>query len=176
MDTVMNLAQLAAGDDPQTVESNFDTAAYNFWARFGVAMCMFLSNAGCAYGTMKSGIGIASLSVTRPQMAFKAIIPVVMAGILSIYGLIISLICTTNIKTSYDNQYTCWMYLGAGLTTGLSNLASGYTIGIVGEQGTVMYGVNDKIYLGLILVLIFAEVLGLYGMIGGILIALSGGS
>ena len=39
-----------------------------------------------AYGTAKSGVGIASMGVMRPDMIMKSIIPVVMAGVLGIYG------------------------------------------------------------------------------------------
>ena len=44
---------------------------------------------GAAYGTAKSGVGIASMGVMRPELVMKSIVPVVMAGVLGIYGLII---------------------------------------------------------------------------------------
>lgn len=47
---------------------------------------------GAAYGTAKSGVGIASMGVLKPELIFKSIVPVIMAGILGIYGLIISLL------------------------------------------------------------------------------------
>ena len=43
-------------------------------------------NCSQAYGTAKSGVGIASMGVMRPDMIMKSIIPVVMAGVLGIYG------------------------------------------------------------------------------------------
>ena len=73
-------------------DNSYDPIAYNFWAWGGVAIAMTFSNLGTAYGTAKSGMGIASLSVTRPELAFKSIIPIIMAGILSIYGLIIAVL------------------------------------------------------------------------------------
>ena len=50
---------------------------------------------GAAYGTAKSGVGIASMGVMRPELVMKSIIPVVMAGVLGIYGLIIAVIIST---------------------------------------------------------------------------------
>lgn len=50
---------------------------------------------GAAYGTAKSGVGIASMGVLRPELVMKSIVPVVMAGVLGIYGLIISVIIST---------------------------------------------------------------------------------
>ena len=47
---------------------------------------------GAAYGTAKSGVGIASMGVLKPALIFKSIVPVIMAGILGIYGLIIALL------------------------------------------------------------------------------------
>ena len=47
---------------------------------------------GAAYGTAKSGVGIASMGVLKPELIFKSIVPVIMAGILGIYGLIIALL------------------------------------------------------------------------------------
>ena len=35
---------------------------------------------GAAYGTAKSGTGIAAMAVMRPEAIMKSIIPVVMAG------------------------------------------------------------------------------------------------
>ena len=61
-------------------------------------------------------------------------------------------------------------YLGAGLLCGLSNLVAGYAIGLVGEQGVKYYAINEAIFVAIVLILIFAEVLGLYGMISSIIV------
>ena len=47
---------------------------------------------GAAYGTAKSGVGICSMGVLKPELIMKSIIPVVMAGILGIYGMIVAVI------------------------------------------------------------------------------------
>lgn len=47
---------------------------------------------GAAYGTAKSGIGISTMGVLKPDLIVKSIVPIVMAGILGIYGLIIAVI------------------------------------------------------------------------------------
>lgn len=47
---------------------------------------------GAAYGTAKSGTGIAAMSVMRPELIMKSIIPVVMAGIIAIYGLVVAIL------------------------------------------------------------------------------------
>jgi len=40
-------------------------------------------------------VGIASMGVLRPELVMKSIVPIVMAGVLGIYGLIISVIIST---------------------------------------------------------------------------------
>ena len=128
-----------------TIEGIGDPIAWHFWGWAGAALALTLSNIGSAYGTAKSGMGIASMSVTRPHLAFKAIVPVIMAGILSIYGLIISVLVSQTVKLEEEKSGpgpSC-RALCAGLCCGLSQLAAGYAIGLVGEQGVKCYGLNE---------------------------------
>ena len=152
-----------------------DPTAWNFWGHCGVAMALTLANFGSAYGTAKSGMGIASMSVTRPNLAFKAIVPVIMAGILSIYGLITSILICQNVMTGVEGKAgpaPAAKALAAGLCCGISQMGAGYAIGLVGEHGVKCYGMNENIFMALILILIFSEVLGLYGMIVAIILQL----
>lgn len=52
---------------------------------------------GAAYGTAKSGTGIAAMAVMRPELIMKSIIPVVMAGIIAIYGLVVAVIISQSL-------------------------------------------------------------------------------
>jgi V-type H+-transporting ATPase proteolipid subunit len=52
----------------------------------------YLLDLGASYGTAKSGVGISSMGVLKPELIFKSIVPIIMAGILGIYGLIVSVI------------------------------------------------------------------------------------
>jgi len=47
---------------------------------------------GAAYGTAKSGVGISAMAVMRPELIMKSIVPVVMAGIIAIYGLVVAVL------------------------------------------------------------------------------------
>ena len=58
---------------------------------------------GAAYGTAKSGVGIASMGVLKPQLIFKSIVPIIMAGILGIYGLIVAVILQSKGKNYGSN-------------------------------------------------------------------------
>ena len=66
--------------------------------------------------------------------------------------------------------YNGYKQLGAGLAVGLSCLASGLTIGVCGEAG--VRGIKHRdILIAVILMMIFAEALALYGFIVGIVLA-----
>ena len=62
---------------------------------------------GAAYGTAKSGIGIASMGVLKPDMIMKSIVPIIMAGILGIYGLIVAVILLQKSKQHFHPIPEC---------------------------------------------------------------------
>merc|ERR1711934_893039 len=113
-----------------------------FFAYMGIAAALVFANLGAAYGTAKSGVGIASLAVIDGSKVFRAIIPIVMAGILGIYGVIIAVIANNNIKDFGGDKGGArfpvkdgFKVLGAGLACGLSALAAGLAIGVAGDAG-----------------------------------------
>ncbi|BCS15730.1 H(+)-transporting V0 sector ATPase subunit c [Aspergillus luchuensis] len=70
-----------------------------------------------------------------------------MAGILGIYGLVVSVLIANN----------------------LAQEMALFAIGIVGDAGVRGTAQQSRLYVGMILILIFAEVLGLYGLIVALL-------
>jgi V-type H+-transporting ATPase proteolipid subunit len=109
------------------------------------------------------------MAVIQPQLIMKSIIPVVMAGILGIYGVIIAVIAATKVRSDTVDEQAGYKYLGAGLSCGLSALAAGLAIGVAGDAGVRAYAQTDAIFVGMILILIFAEAIGLYGLIVSII-------
>ena len=100
------------------------------------------------------------------ELIMKSIIPVVMAGIIAIYGVVVSVLIAGELDDSSKySLYKGFVHLGAGLAVGLSGLAAGYAIGIVGDAGVRGTAQQPRLFVGMILILIFAEVLGLYGLI-----------
>lgn len=53
--------------------------------------------------------------------------PVVMAGVLAIYGLLVSVMISGNLKEELS-LYKAFIQLGAGLSTGLTGLAAGFVL------------------------------------------------
>lgn len=135
-----------------------------FFSVMGITAAIVFTTLGAAYGTAKSSLGIASMSIKHPELIMKAIIPVVMAGIIAIYGLVVAVLLAGSLSPLYST-FRAFLNLGAGIAVGLSGLASGFAIGIVGDAGVRAAAMQPKLFVGIVLILIFAEVLGLYGLI-----------
>ncbi|XP_038055755.1 V-type proton ATPase 16 kDa proteolipid subunit-like [Patiria miniata] len=149
-----------------------ETPAYApFFGVMGATAAMVFSAFGAAYGTAKSGTGIAAMSIMRPELIIKSVIPVVMAGIIAIYGLVVAVVIANSLTPSSYTLYRSFLHLGAGLSVGLCGLAAGFAIGIVGDAGVRGTAQQPRLFVGMILILIFAEVLGLYGLIVALLLS-----
>jgi V-type H+-transporting ATPase 16kDa proteolipid subunit len=83
----------------------------------GAALCMILASWGSAWGTWRAGLGVCHMGVDHPAGIIKNVVPIVMAGVLGIYGLIVAVIITQAVSppngalqnmTSYSsyNGYT----------------------------------------------------------------------
>lgn len=90
------------------------------------------------------------MGVFRPDAVMRNMLPVIMAGILGIYGLIASIIMVysstgppfissivypVNAAGTHYTSYSGYGHLAAGLSCGLSCLAAGLSIGIAGDAG-----------------------------------------
>ena len=89
---------LAAGDSPDgafffgfmgitsaLVFASTITFTFHFFNHYPIDL-------GSAYGTAKSGVGICSMGVLKPELILRSVVPVIMAGILGVYGLIVGVI------------------------------------------------------------------------------------
>eukprot|EP00471_Norrisiella_sphaerica_P004648 CAMPEP_0184487390 /NCGR_PEP_ID=MMETSP0113_2-20130426/9988_1 /TAXON_ID=91329 /ORGANISM="Norrisiella sphaerica, Strain BC52" /LENGTH=166 /DNA_ID=CAMNT_0026869685 /DNA_START=50 /DNA_END=550 /DNA_ORIENTATION=+ len=149
------------------------TSSAPFFGFMGVASALVFANLGAAYGTAKSGVGIMSMGVMHHEAVMKNIIPVVMAGVLGIYGLIVAVILIQAVSGDTYSDYNGYAHLASGLACGLSGLAAGMAIGIVGDAGVRANAQQEKLFVGMILILIFAEALGLYGLIVALILSQS---
>ncbi|CAJ1953452.1 unnamed protein product [Cylindrotheca closterium] len=183
----------------------------------GVAAAVCLSNWGSAMGTWKAGQSVIYTGIRHPSSVMKNVIPIVMAGVIGIYGLIVGVIIGQSItKPSNDREnaystYTGLAHLCAGLCCGISGLAAGLCIGIIGDYGVRAVGYRasavtlfptsqteregysnipdsdeaaentidnvsgsddqNKLFIGMLIMLIFSEALALYGMIVALIVS-----
>jgi len=102
-------------------------------------------------GTAKAGVGILNSGISSPELIWRNLIPVVMAGVNGIYGLITSIILIGSIQgPSADglntySLYTGFAHLAAGLCCGLSGMGSGLAIGVAGDQAVMSCGHWDYV-------------------------------
>lgn len=128
----------------------------------GAAAALVFTTIGSAYGCAKSGIAIAGLGQFEPQLVMKSLIPVVMSGIIGVYGLVVGILITGDMSsTDPYSAFNGFLHLGAGLAVGFTGLAAGWVIGIVGDSGMRSFMQEKRIYVSIVLILIFAEVLAL---------------
>ncbi|KAI3360004.1 hypothetical protein L3Q82_014335 [Scortum barcoo] len=116
-----------------------------FFAVMGASAAMVFSALGAAYGTAKSGTGIAAHVCDAARAHHEVHHP--------------------------RGHGWSFLHLGAGLSVGLSGLAAGFAIGIVGDAGVRGTAQQPRLFVGMILILIFAEVLGLYGLIVALILS-----
>lgn len=182
----------------------------------GVVAAVALSNFGSAWGTWKSGVSVLHTGIRHPSSVMKNIIPIVMAGVIGIYGLIVAVIIGESIpqpSKGRDNAYsiyTAMAHLCAGICCGASGLAAGGCIGIVGDYGVRAVGYRasqislfpsssdkqgyssipdsdgdgggggggeisgsedqSKLFVSMLIMLIFSEALALYGLIVALIV------
>eukprot|EP01102_Stenamoeba_stenopodia_P007531 TRINITY_DN2108_c0_g1_i1.p1 TRINITY_DN2108_c0_g1~~TRINITY_DN2108_c0_g1_i1.p1 ORF type:complete len:184 (-),score=19.61 TRINITY_DN2108_c0_g1_i1:94-645(-) len=139
------------------------------WGSLGSAFGLVFANMGAAYGIAKSFGGYLVLGNTKgidQAMLIKGLVPAIMASVRGVYGLIISILISVGfgLPASYSLQKGFAQFF-AGMCVGLTGLGSGYCMGIVGDVGMASVARKPQLYVGVLLMLVFAEALGLYGLI-----------
>eukprot|EP00531_Pseudo-nitzschia_arenysensis_P016207 CAMPEP_0116126306 /NCGR_PEP_ID=MMETSP0329-20121206/6266_1 /TAXON_ID=697910 /ORGANISM="Pseudo-nitzschia arenysensis, Strain B593" /LENGTH=174 /DNA_ID=CAMNT_0003620389 /DNA_START=148 /DNA_END=672 /DNA_ORIENTATION=+ len=153
----------------------------------GVGSCMLLTSLGSAMGSAAGGI----YAVKGPSL--KMLVPIVQAGVLAIYGLIIACMLFKNMESDSMTYAQGCKNLAAGLSVGASCLASGWGMSAFVKQlnegvslsaapavettasestplipsssndGAGIYG--KDVFIKTVLSLIYLEAIGLYGLI-----------
>lgn len=87
--------------------------------------------------------------INSPELVWRNLIPIVMAGVNGIYGLITSIVILGSIVSPADggvnrySLYTGCAHLAAGICCGLSGLGSGACIGVAGDAAIMACGTYD---------------------------------
>ena len=158
------------------------------------------ADAGAAAGTAKAGVGIMQSGIKSPEQVWRNLIPVVMAGVNGIYGLITSIVLVGAIRhpgnggVNRYSLYTGAAHLAAGLCCGLSGLGSGVCIGVAGDAAIQACGAYDveskrrilggirgrdkrvsgggeKLFVSMVLIQVFAGNIALFGLIASIILS-----
>jgi len=154
-----------------------------FWAYLGVASALGFSLIGAAWGMMLAGSSILGAAVKAPRIRSKNLVSIIFCEAVAIYGVIMSIILVNRIAEpdelgfcEYGKAVTseCLqvMFSGyclffSGLTVGFSNMACGICVGITGS-GCALADAQAGLFEKIVIVEIFCEAIGLFGMIIGI--------
>jgi V-type H+-transporting ATPase proteolipid subunit len=146
----------------------------------GSALSIFLAGAGSAIASSEGAI------YARRKKGVIAFVPIIISGVLSIYGIIIAIILVGKMASSSEQEMTevsGYRHLSAGLAVGLASLVSGLgiarflnhlnkeaVIAIEDDlecskaQPLVQHG-EEPNFVNLAFGLIFLEAIALYGLI-----------
>jgi len=145
-------------------------AMASFFGLGGAALCMILASLGSAYGMAKAGAAVTSIGILHPEKIVRSLIPVVMAGMLGIYGVLIAIIViTSKVKSDNVTEFQAIAYFLGSLAVGLTSLCAGWAIGVVGDAGVRGTVVENKIFTPMIIILVFCEALAIFGLIIGMI-------
>jgi len=152
------------------------------YANFGVAFGLGLSVVGAAWGIWLTGASIMGAAVKSPRVRSKNLVSVIFCEATAIYGVIMAIILSNKIKKPDDVSYYFddnWDWnefyfagygmFSAGLSVGLTNVASGISVGIAGSSCVISDAQDPSLFVKILIVEIFASALAIFGIIVGII-------
>lgn len=96
----------------------------------GAVCSVFLAGLGCALGSANGGI-FALRNSSKDKLSWLAFVPIVQAGVLAIYGIIVAYVLCKKISPTMAESSSNdegIKNLSAGLSTGLASLVSGWAM------------------------------------------------
>nr|AGM32144.1 V-type ATpase, C subunit family protein [Coptotermes formosanus] len=142
-----------------------------FFAYAGVAIGLFFSCLGGAYGTAKCGVGLSSASVINKGVIVRGLVAPIMAGIIGIYGLVFSIVAMNSVGQTEYPLTQGYAVFGGGIAVGFTGFSAGMCIGLAGQAGIITFAKDTTSFLSMTLTLIFGEILAIYGMVIGLILA-----
>lgn len=123
-----------------------------FNAYIGVSLGLLFTMMGSSISTIKASKFVGE--------GVQSYIPVIMSGILALYGLIVSILITTHLPATPENTNAL---MSAGLVVGFCNLCSGVTMGFICDKA-------EEFNKGVFWVLLSVESWGVYGLVVSLVI------
>ncbi|KAF4047285.1 ATP synthase subunit C [Phytophthora infestans] len=153
------------------------------WGSMGVAFGLTFSIVGAAWGIFITGSSLLGAAVKAPRVRSKNLVSIIFCEATAIYGVIIAIILQSKMnQPALRNEgdepineqalyFAAYAVFGSGIAVGLTNLASGVSVGIAGSSCVLADAQNAALYVTILIVEIFASALGIFGVIVGIILS-----
>jgi V-type H+-transporting ATPase 21kDa proteolipid subunit len=133
-------------------------------------------------GIFLTGTSILGSCVKMPRIQSKNLVSVIFCEAVAIYGLIVAIIISgrlgktvedpfVNLPTFQAAEFAGYCLFAAGMVVGLSNLACGMSVGVIGSCTANTHAQVPSTFVSMLIIEIFASALGLYGLIVGIIMS-----
>jgi len=133
-------------------------------AAIGIMAATGLSSIGAAVGIGTSGSAMAGAGTQRPEILTKALIAVVLAEAIAIYGLLSSFLLIAKLSLIVTDT-TGAEALAAGAVSGLSGLAAGLGIGPTGAAMASAAAEKPESFSKNVIAVVLAEAIAIYGLL-----------